>query len=248
MIIPYPACRSCPFTTCLSSGAPCRSTSPARPCGRSPADAWPTTPTRARARPFAGFPGSVDRPSARRIGENTRTCKVLAIFLKTRHACNHERDRPSRSASQRGLSRRVPVLQGHSLQALPILRRGGQQLRRPPHTHGTTLRNPWTMARGQWRAQPERTGEAPTAVIKVGDLVYFVRSCCMAYREGHSIFVVHHIVELPFRASCSKCGQQMPFGLYAGCDGKLGAPVGWLRRIPPLSELESTEHKEEQPA
>lgn len=81
--------------------------------------------------------------------------------------------------------------------------------------------------------------------IKVGDLVMEVK---YPHCEGRKLGHVYPVVGIDKTASaCLKCGNYEPRGIHALLEGGL-APLSWLRRIPPLSELESTEHKEEQPA
>lgn len=83
--------------------------------------------------------------------------------------------------------------------------------------------------------------------IEVGDLVVIVKSkdCCGDSSHVGMCFTVsgfHH------ESICLQCGtvhqQQAAFW-----DGRwVATPVWRLRKIPPISELESTEHKEEVPA
>ena len=80
--------------------------------------------------------------------------------------------------------------------------------------------------------------------IKVGDLVQIVRVHCGDIGLGE-IYCVEVIRESIF-GNCVGCGASIE-GLCAG-GGPYLAPLSWLRRIPPMSELESTEHKEETPA
>jgi hypothetical protein len=93
--------------------------------------------------------------------------------------------------------------------------------------------------------------------IKVGDLVMVVR--------GHECVVREHLgVPHTVRAivpqtgggwHCNKCNKyglaqdaiwaaNLDFHAHPGS----GIPLGWLKRITPLSELGDVEHKEEQPA
>ena len=85
--------------------------------------------------------------------------------------------------------------------------------------------------------------------IKVGDLVVVVRGmgCCgkPTGNEG-KIFQVSRFENSG--CTCVYCGfSPMPTSAW-GLQGALSITLDRLRRIPPLSELESTEHKEEQPA
>ena len=84
--------------------------------------------------------------------------------------------------------------------------------------------------------------------IKVGDLVMQIHDCCET-RGGIGIpGVVDRIWESRMRCPC--CMQErFTTVAHLDCDPpNQVADISWLRRIPPLSELESTEHKEEQPA
>jgi hypothetical protein len=72
--------------------------------------------------------------------------------------------------------------------------------------------------------------------IRVGDLVYAVRTCCDAvYAEmGGRIAVVAWIANKS--TYCDACGTQNR-GLHAGsAPGKAGAPTNWLKRIDPHSK------------
>lgn len=87
--------------------------------------------------------------------------------------------------------------------------------------------------------------------IRVGDLVMVVVPGC-THRNLGFIFTVTDITGE--RSECAKCNQMHGSGRSIYPDRPF--PSGWgyriaesrLRRIPPLSELESTEHKEETPA
>ena len=83
--------------------------------------------------------------------------------------------------------------------------------------------------------------------ISVGDLVAIVRSCCIPFRDGVTIFRVESM--RPDRAAsvCKHCAKEFPRETYA-CDTSFprgGAPLSWLKRIPPLSEIEGEKRDEE---
>jgi predicted Zn-ribbon and HTH transcriptional regulator len=88
--------------------------------------------------------------------------------------------------------------------------------------------------------------------ISVGDLVYVARTCCEApIKDGVRIGLpwrVEIVAQLnPSR--CKKCGFT-DNGLYASSNeikrAKWNcAPVSWLKRIPPLSELDDVKRDEE---
>lgn len=93
--------------------------------------------------------------------------------------------------------------------------------------------------------------------INVGDLVMYTRSCCIAYRDNTHIFRVGTIHK-PWwhtflgvsasRVTCSACGATLPDEMYAAEHHKQpGAPLSWLKRIPPLGELEGEQRREELP-
>lgn len=86
--------------------------------------------------------------------------------------------------------------------------------------------------------------------IKVGDLVCVVRDKCCGRRLGLT-FVVGEIWDGGKRkGSCFYCGFK-PREAIACSDNSpdsLGAPLSWLKRIPPLSELESEKREEKEPA
>lgn len=85
------------------------------------------------------------------------------------------------------------------------------------------------------------------ANIQVGDLVMIVRPDCerAARFVGGRIGKVEAIGTLPTAVSahCDGCGRR-----YAVSEcttvGYIHPPLSWLRKIPPLSELEDTENKE----
>jgi len=85
--------------------------------------------------------------------------------------------------------------------------------------------------------------------INPGDLVYVARDCC-----GHwlgRIFTVGHAAGR--EAHCDYCRLLVQEPLVVNAEflqrpGMYCAPLSWLRRIPPLSELENIDNKEEIPA
>lgn len=85
--------------------------------------------------------------------------------------------------------------------------------------------------------------------IKVGDLVAIVRCCCTGYLDGHSVFVVARIEMLPLAVTpffCSICDSEIQSEPFATEDpATYGCPVSWLKRIPPLDELEGEQRREE---
>ncbi len=81
--------------------------------------------------------------------------------------------------------------------------------------------------------------------IQVGDLVQVVRLCCDAYLASRSpIFNVAEInTELLGR--CAGCKAALPSGSLANRkSGTWGIPISWLKRIPPLSELDEVIREE----
>lgn len=86
--------------------------------------------------------------------------------------------------------------------------------------------------------------------ISVGDLVQVVRLCCVEHLCGHSpIFRVEDVHGMAIRkgyGKCSACHAFLPKELYGSpIVGKWGLPLSWLKRIPPLSELETTRTEDE---
>jgi hypothetical protein len=75
--------------------------------------------------------------------------------------------------------------------------------------------------------------------ISVGDLVMYTRSCCDGFRDGINIFRVGSIHDAHWgRAICTGCKKELPPTIYAAREpSESGAPLSWLKRIPPLSEL-----------
>lgn len=82
--------------------------------------------------------------------------------------------------------------------------------------------------------------------IDIGDLVMFVKSCCDGFRDGVSIFKVQHIKPSRPAGFCTHCLTPLPMDRYAADDARYGgAPVSWLKRIPPLGELGDVKRDEE---
>lgn len=77
--------------------------------------------------------------------------------------------------------------------------------------------------------------------IRVWDLVQVVKTCCDA-RVDKLIYTVTHFRKYDHPTmNCSLCGKEFPTETL-GCPSDGNAhPLSWLRRIPPLSELE-TQH------
>lgn len=82
--------------------------------------------------------------------------------------------------------------------------------------------------------------------IQVGDLVQVVRfPCCSCGGNLDAIFKIDEIRRNDlFKCTChySLGGD---YGPVAAIPNRIAAPVAWLRRIPPLSELDSTDTKED---
>lgn len=81
--------------------------------------------------------------------------------------------------------------------------------------------------------------------IEVGDLVVVVRGHeCVVSALGGIPFVVDAVRAADERFTCSRCGADpaadaQPYAKFRGimfC----GVPIAWLKRIPPLAELETT--------
>ena len=86
--------------------------------------------------------------------------------------------------------------------------------------------------------------------IQVGDLVQIVHSCC-----GEFIGTVATVISFkePATGPCATCGEKASGLIRAKFDREkfpLTAPVAWLKRIPPIEELEgqSTEEDLREPA
>lgn len=76
--------------------------------------------------------------------------------------------------------------------------------------------------------------------IKAGDLVMQVRSCCPQYLGR--MFVVGSVENTLFRCHhCEPKGRErdIVFTRYVA-----GAPIEWVKRIPPLSELDDARQDE----
>jgi hypothetical protein len=83
--------------------------------------------------------------------------------------------------------------------------------------------------------------------ISVGDLVMVVQWPCCGAALG-DIFVVANFFTSPGFHSCNKCWREIPkdFAVGPGSPGtRCGAPPAWLKRIPPIEELDDVKHEEE---
>lgn len=82
--------------------------------------------------------------------------------------------------------------------------------------------------------------------IKAGDLVQVVRPCC-SHQLDQTIFVVGEVVPSPCIAFCRGCGHEAPAGTLVARveESAIGKELAWLKRIPPLSELEDEKQREE---
>ena len=82
--------------------------------------------------------------------------------------------------------------------------------------------------------------------IQVGDLVVQIRACC-AHELTESPFTgIPFVVNSFFYAEgvCDHCGS-LGKSTFAESDHEFSVYVKWLKRIPPLDELESEQRKEE---
>lgn len=69
--------------------------------------------------------------------------------------------------------------------------------------------------------------------IKAGDLVMQTKSCCSKCLGR--VFVVGEVLSRGFMCSC---GFQVNAIVHAFTENVAAAPLEWLKRIPPLGELE----------
>lgn len=97
--------------------------------------------------------------------------------------------------------------------------------------------------------------------IKIGDLVMLVRGhkCALDFKGGVPWQVTDIRMDEGFGMRCQICGQTgigknalraggmgTPAGVKGHPDG--GMPLSWLKRIPPLSELDAIKREEKEPA
>jgi hypothetical protein len=90
--------------------------------------------------------------------------------------------------------------------------------------------------------------------ISVGDLVMVLRSCDCKPERGYGTIFTVEAIEAAYRFECIRCdriirdGRPLAFGRISKGPGY--HPVAWLRRIPPLEELEGekTQEKIKEPA
>lgn len=87
--------------------------------------------------------------------------------------------------------------------------------------------------------------------IKVGDLVVVVGSHC----GGSALGIIRTVIEIKtnYYGQCSKCGFRQVHSVVGVLDGPAPwslwhVPLPWLRRIPPLAELDEVERDESIPA
>ena len=81
--------------------------------------------------------------------------------------------------------------------------------------------------------------------IKTGDMVVIVYQCCSVDSELGHVFRVTKVLETG--TGCSYCGDTFE-GLCAEAadgSGPHAVPLHWLKRIPPLEELEGQNQKED---
>ena len=81
--------------------------------------------------------------------------------------------------------------------------------------------------------------------IKVGDLVRVVKAHCPGFdREASGVVFVVEELSGPRAHRCSHC-RSIFFGVVALGGDNWAIPLPYLRRIPPLSELEDVKREEE---
>lgn len=81
--------------------------------------------------------------------------------------------------------------------------------------------------------------------IKAGDLVYCAKTCCEAQRVKHLGKIRRVLRVEPGDTECQHCGAA-DTGLHGfSATSKHGSPVWWLRRIPPIEELDDVKQDEE---
>lgn len=88
--------------------------------------------------------------------------------------------------------------------------------------------------------------------IKKGDLVVVVRTDCPQSAEV-ILGAIREVEGLGYLSAtraprCEGCGQTYSISELADIGRDQFAPLAWLRRIPPLSELEGADTREEIPA
>lgn len=101
-------------------------------------------------------------------------------------------------------------------------------------------------SRAEWRERGEKVSDRP---IQVGDLVAVVKSCCPRVAMP-SVFKVGQIGTFGFKVPCPFCLSEIDESIpIAQIDGEAkGRPIAWLKRIPPLEELEGVKTADKVPA
>jgi hypothetical protein len=81
--------------------------------------------------------------------------------------------------------------------------------------------------------------------IKVGDLVIVIAGCCSTTQQhiGH-IDTVRRMHSRPARCVCGYVAQPV-LAVITDPMGECGVPLSWLKRIPPLEELDDVKRHEE---
>lgn len=82
--------------------------------------------------------------------------------------------------------------------------------------------------------------------IQVGDLVQVVKSCCDRHTRS-PVFVVSKIFPAGDE-ECLFCDHKFKRVIEAGDEEGWSYPLEWLKRIPPLEELEGVEREAKVPA
>lgn len=79
--------------------------------------------------------------------------------------------------------------------------------------------------------------------IAVGDLVMIVWPCCSYHAS--KVFTVMDVIAYDATGVCKSCGHTVKKGTQlAAISDRIGYPLSWLKRIPPMSELEGERSQE----
>ena len=90
----------------------------------------------------------------------------------------------------------------------------------------------------------QQTSATPGGPIQIGDLAMQIRACCALTARGNGKIGTVHFMrhDETYCRGCRTWHRGIHIGLTANASG---GPIEWVKRIPPLSELEGTKTEED---